>query len=96
MYFVSSSTAPMVCSHSGSNASGSSGHFNVKGKQPRYRACQLSDEAMVDLVKRRVSLIEKNYINGTTEQILKDNMPFLLGACQVSQRLSTTTLARAI
>eukprot|EP00959_Pyramimonas_sp_CCMP1952_P021738 457931-Pyramimonas_sp.AAC.1 len=57
-------------------------------EKPRvYRTCQLGDEAMVDLVKRRVSLIEKNYINGTTEQIIKDNMPFLLDACQASQRL---------
>eukprot|EP00959_Pyramimonas_sp_CCMP1952_P102829 2150534-Pyramimonas_sp.AAC.1 len=36
------------------------------------RTCQLGDEAVVDLVKGRVSLIEKNYINGTTEQNIKE------------------------
>ncbi|CAK0848862.1 unnamed protein product [Prorocentrum cordatum] len=67
-----------------------------KEKPRLYRTCQLGDEAMVDLVKQRVSLIEKNYINGTTEQIIKDNMPFLLDACQASQRLSSTALTKAI
>ena len=67
-----------------------------KEKPPRYRTCQLGDEALIGLVKRRVSLIEKNYINGTTEQIIKDNMPFLLDVCHASQRLSTTALTRAI
>ncbi|CAK0853300.1 unnamed protein product, partial [Prorocentrum cordatum] len=67
-----------------------------KEKPRLYRTCQLGDEAMVDLVKQRVSLIEKNYIDGTTEQIIKDNMPFLLDACQASQRLSSTALTKAI
>ncbi|CAK0790835.1 unnamed protein product, partial [Prorocentrum cordatum] len=67
-----------------------------KEDPPRYRTCQLSDEAMADLVKGRVSLLEKIYINGSTEQIIRDNMPLLLDVCQVSQRLSSTALTKAI
>ena len=67
-----------------------------KEKPPRYRTCTLSDDALIELVKQRVSLIEKNYVSGTTEQIIKDNMPFLLDVCQVTQRLSTTALTKAI
>ena len=68
----------------------------VGGSGTVVRSCEITEEQLTEIVKRRISLVEANHVNGTTQQNIKDNMPFLLDVAKCTQRLNHKLMTKIL